>query len=80
MAKQNYTHRIKNGIVHLNYKVKFTEKPWCATTPEEVAKMKKNKQRIADIKNKIEWNTATYAERNILNIYNKKMKKANGSK
>ena len=37
---------------------------------------KQNKQRIADIRNKIEWKTATFAEKNILMIYEKRMKKA----
>lgn len=46
-------------------------------TPEE---KKIYNQRISDIKNKVTWGTATYQERNVLMIHNKKMKKRNGSK
>lgn len=47
---------------------------------------RRNRARIFDIKNKIEWKTATFAEKNIYNIYIKRQKKnvknstKNGSK
>lgn len=43
---------------------------------EERKKEKENKQRITDIINKVQWKTATFAERNILNIYNNRKLKA----
>ncbi len=62
-------------------KKKFTPTPlMVAVAVQETTGLflnsKENKQRIADIRNKIEWKTATYAERNILNIYESRMRKA----
>lgn len=36
---------------------------------------KETLRKISDIKNKVEWKTETYAERNFLMIYNKRLKK-----
>ncbi len=36
---------------------------------------KETLRKVSDIKIKIEWKTETYAERNFLNIYNKRLKK-----
>lgn len=42
-------------------------------TPEEI---KAYNRMIMEIRNKVTWKTATFAERNILKMHDKKMKKA----